>query len=72
MSERELYCDTCEGVELFESPPCADGHGADCPELACTSCGTALLVTTFTVHRARPAGPVRRPAAAPPDRRRAA
>ncbi|MEU9510138.1 hypothetical protein AB0D32_28095 [Micromonospora sp. NPDC048170] len=56
MSERELYCDTCEGVEPFEVPPCADGHGADCPELACTGCGTALLVTTFTVHRARPAG----------------
>ncbi len=35
----------CCGVErTFETPPCADGHGADCAELACLDCGTALLL----------------------------
>ncbi|MFY1595303.1 hypothetical protein [Micromonospora sp. WMMD737] len=67
MSERELYCDTCEGVEPFEAPPCADGHGADCPELVCTGCGAAVLVTTFTFRLARPGGRHR-----PASRRRAA
>ncbi|MFG1777215.1 hypothetical protein ACGFIR_22650 [Micromonospora sp. NPDC049051] len=53
MSERELYCDTCEGVEPFEAPPCADGHGADCPELLCTGCGTAVLIGTGVLELAR-------------------
>ncbi|WP_036372631.1 hypothetical protein [Micromonospora sp. ATCC 39149] len=48
MSDRELYCDTCEGVRPFEVPPCADGHGTACPELACTGCGAAMLIATFT------------------------
>ncbi|QLQ37110.1 hypothetical protein [Micromonospora robiginosa] len=48
MSDRELHCDTCEGVVLFETPPCGDGHGADCPELACTGCGAAVLIATVT------------------------
>ncbi|MGN9765183.1 hypothetical protein ACTMS2_08425 [Micromonospora sp. SD12] len=54
MSERELYCDTCEGVEPFEAPPCADGHGADCPELVCTGCGAAVLVPSVVFHLVRP------------------
>ncbi|TDC41473.1 hypothetical protein [Micromonospora sp. KC213] len=53
MSERELYCDACEGVRPFETPPCADGHGPDCPELVCTGCGTALLVATIAVRASR-------------------
>ncbi|MGW5669082.1 hypothetical protein [Micromonospora sp. NPDC003776] len=58
MSDRELYCDTCEGVVPFEAPPCVDGHGADCPELVCTGCGAAVLIATFAfraprVHRRR-------------------
>ncbi|MCL7457882.1 hypothetical protein [Micromonospora echinofusca] len=56
MSERELYCDTCEGVEPFEAPPCADGHGADCPELVCTGCGAAVLVPSVVFHLARRSG----------------
>ncbi|SCG38426.1 hypothetical protein [Micromonospora halophytica] len=47
MSDRELYCDTCEGVQPFEAPPCVDGHGVDCPELVCTGCGAAVLIATF-------------------------
>ena len=37
-------CPSCAGERPFEAPPCLDGHGADCPELACVDCGTALLV----------------------------
>ncbi|RIV38510.1 hypothetical protein [Micromonospora radicis] len=44
MAERELYCDTCECLQPFEVPPCLDGHGSTCPELACTRCGTALFL----------------------------
>lgn len=53
MSDRELYCDACEGVQPFEAPPCVDGHGADCPELICTGCGTAVLIATFAFHAPR-------------------
>ncbi|MEH0971419.1 hypothetical protein V6U77_09830 [Micromonospora sp. CPCC 205546] len=67
MSERELYCDTCEGVEPFEAPPCADGHGADCPELLCTGCGAAVLFAAVTVPLVRPTDRRRRS-----DRRNAA
>ncbi|BCL13055.1 hypothetical protein [Micromonospora sagamiensis] len=60
MSERELYCDSCQGVQLFEVPPCEDGHEADCPELTCTGCGAAVLIATFRFGAARLAD--RRPA----------
>ncbi|MFU8872450.1 hypothetical protein [Micromonospora sp. SL4-19] len=72
MSDRELYCDICEGVVLFEAPPGVDGHGTDCPdewsELACTGCGAALLIAAFPVRaprraRRRGARPVHRRAA---------
>ncbi|GAB3267435.1 hypothetical protein RMN56_20265 [Micromonospora halotolerans] len=53
MSDRELYCDSCEGVVLFEAPPCVDGHGADCPELICTGCGAAVLIATFAFRAPR-------------------
>lgn len=53
MSERELFCDSCQGVQWFEKPPCVDGHGADCPELTCTGCGAAMVIATFTFHPTR-------------------
>ncbi|KWV29411.1 hypothetical protein [Micromonospora rifamycinica] len=53
MSDREFYCDTCESVQLFEVPPCPDGHGTDCPELACTGCGAAVLIATFAFQPTR-------------------
>ena len=40
----DLHCTTCQTERRFEQPPCLDGHGADCPEWACTHCGTALLI----------------------------
>jgi hypothetical protein len=41
-----LVCAECARERVFEQPPCVDGHGADCPEWACTSCGNAVLVGT--------------------------
>ncbi|MFJ8578595.1 hypothetical protein [Micromonospora sp. NPDC093277] len=71
MSDRELYCDICQGVMLFETPPPVDGslrgvgHGEpEWSELACTGCGAGLLIAGFAVRAPRPG---RRPA-----RRRAA
>ena len=39
-----LPCPTCTQVTVVEMPPCADEHGFDCPDRACTMCGTALTV----------------------------
>jgi hypothetical protein len=47
--KRELYCETCQAYVLFEMPPCADSHGAECPELVCTGCGAALLLVPVAV-----------------------
>jgi hypothetical protein len=69
VSDRELYCATCEGVVLFEAPPCVDDHGADCPELSCTGCGSAVLIATFAF---RPARANRRPRTTPRAPRHAA
>lgn len=41
---QELTCPECREPRVFEQPPCADGHGADCPDLACCVCGTAVVV----------------------------
>ncbi len=40
----EVYCPECAGLQSCEQPPCLDGHGADCPERLCLSCGTGLLI----------------------------
>ncbi len=39
-----LACRNCARTTEFEQPPCADGHGADCPEWYCTQCGAATIV----------------------------
>jgi DNA polymerase III alpha subunit (gram-positive type) len=55
-AEQYLHCPTCADVRLAEAPPCADGHGYDCPERACTDCGTALFVDPLiTREQLRPA-----------------
>jgi hypothetical protein len=60
-AELYLHCSTCAAVRLTETPPCADGHGYDCPERACTECGTALIVGP-TIIRERPRPAARRAA----------
>ncbi len=47
MDVREWPCPTCEDQQVFVQPPCVDGHtddGGDCPEWACSDCGTAVFV----------------------------
>jgi hypothetical protein len=39
-----LHCAECDQIRAFEAPPCADGHGDDCPERACAECGCAVFV----------------------------
>jgi len=43
-------CSTCGEQRAFEAPVCADGHEADCPELACVDCGEAVFVGAFGVE----------------------
>ncbi|QKW37553.1 hypothetical protein HUT06_29030 [Actinomadura sp. NAK00032] len=61
-----MYCSTCGDERVFEQPPCPDGHGAECPERACTECGTAILVGLPPVTAApRATGPAPVPAPDP-------
>ncbi len=46
-------CPSCGEERAFEAPPCADGHGPECAELACRDCGTALLVDPLVGARRR-------------------
>jgi hypothetical protein len=36
-------CPECRDETAFEQPPCADGHGDQCPEWFCVTCGYALI-----------------------------
>jgi hypothetical protein len=39
-----LPCPTCAVVVIVDIPPCDEGHAPDeCPDRACTQCGTALV-----------------------------
>ncbi|MGH3392735.1 MAG: hypothetical protein ACRDOO_28035 [Actinomadura sp.] len=38
------HCAACGDERPFEQPPCVDGHGDLCPELACAECGAAILL----------------------------
>jgi hypothetical protein len=55
------HCPCCGDERAFETPPCPDGDGPDCAELACRECGTALLVDPY-VAAAVPAPRPTRPA----------
>lgn len=52
-AEQYLPCPTCAAVTLVETPPCSDGHGADCPDRACSDCGTALLIDPVLIRELR-------------------
>lgn len=50
----ELYrdCAVCSQDRLFEQPhptDCPDAPDGECPEWACTECGTALIMATASV-----------------------
>jgi heterodisulfide reductase subunit A-like polyferredoxin len=36
-------CSTCGQPMPFEAVDCADGHGEDCPDRVCVSCGLVLV-----------------------------
>ncbi len=38
------WCAECKDERPFEVPPCEDGHGLDCLDLACVDCGHAVVV----------------------------
>lgn len=38
-------CSFCRAERVFTQPECAEGHDGDCPEWACTECGTAFVVS---------------------------
>ena len=69
MSEREPRCVICDGDMMFEAPPWA-ARQDDCPELVCTRCGAAEVVTPVIVHLWFPSTTPRRTVA--PQQRRAA
>lgn len=48
------FCEHCLGEREFEAPPCPDGH-ADCPELACTDCGTGFVTGWLELDAPQPA-----------------
>lgn len=41
------WCAGCADERAFEVPPCEDGHGLDCLDLACVECGHAIVVGIF-------------------------
>ena len=49
-----LDCPVCGGPCPAEIPECRDGHGPDCPDVACARCGTALFyypILPRAIHR---------------------
>jgi hypothetical protein len=52
----KLHCDVCAQLRPFELPPCVEGHGTDCPDWACTGCGSAVFLapTIMLVDRIAP------------------
>ena len=38
------WCATCATESAFEQPPCEDGHGEDCLDLACVQCGHGIVL----------------------------
>jgi hypothetical protein len=45
------WCAVCATKQLFEQPPCEDGHGDDCLDLACVMCGSALVLGLVETSR---------------------
>jgi hypothetical protein len=61
-----MPCAVCAEVRQFEQPPCFERHEPACPEWACITCGTAVLLEPPL--RLLVAGP--RPARLPRQRQR--
>ena len=46
------FCVVCVEEQHFEVPPCEDGHGEDCLDLACVVCGHAVVVGVLVADHA--------------------
>ena len=46
-----MWCAACQDETPFEVPPCEDGHGLDCLDLACVECGHAVVVGVMVVEQ---------------------
>ena len=44
MTRTSRWCSECREETAFEVPPCEDGHGPDCFDLACVDCGSAYVL----------------------------
>ena len=49
MSATVRWCSPCGDEQVFEVPPCEDGHGEECLDLACVGCGHAISVGVLMV-----------------------
>jgi hypothetical protein len=49
-------CAVCGRRRLLVAPPCAEGHGADCPDRICAECGTAVFLDPVVVAPGAAAG----------------
>jgi hypothetical protein len=58
-----LVCPECREESAFEQPPCAEGHGLDCPEWFCVTCGSAVFIGALeeAIFRSAPARSGRHP-----------
>lgn len=50
-------CPVCGDMQLIETPPCADGHGEQCPDRACVGCGSAVFVNPSLIDNRWAAAP---------------
>jgi hypothetical protein len=67
-----LACPDCREESAFEQPPCTEGHGLDCPEWFCVTCGSAVFVGALEEEIFRQAADAARRRAVHGARRRAA
>jgi hypothetical protein len=51
MARDVRWCAECRDERPFETPPCEDGHGLDCVDLACVDCGFAIVVGVLVDER---------------------
>ncbi len=50
-TEQYRWCPECLDEQVFLAPPCQDGHGEQCLDLACVECGHAITVGILLVER---------------------
>ena len=65
-----LACPECREESAFEQPPCTEGHGLDCPEWFCVTCGSAVFVGALEEQMFRQAADAAPRRAAPGTQRR--